>query len=99
MKGSIEASNLRQVRKTCGHCLNPLDFSREVERCIGSQLPQVLEELRIHLFGGDMVSPPVHDAMPYRLGRWELQLLQNIKGSLDCGLMVVEGTAFFPGKA
>jgi hypothetical protein len=45
-----------------------------------------------------MVGTTVHDAMPYRLRRWELQLLQDIKGSLDCGLMVVEGPECFPGK-
>jgi hypothetical protein len=45
-----------------------------------------------------MVGTTVHDAMAYRLGRWELQLLQDVKGSLDCGLMVVEYPEFFPGK-
>ena len=68
MKGGVEAGHLRQVRKPCGHGLNPLDFRREVERRIGNQLPQVREESRIHLFWSAMVGTTVHDAMPTASG-------------------------------
>src|SRR5215472_11287765 len=94
MKCGVETRYLREPWKTCSHCLDTLNGTRQVERSKRDELAKFSQERWIYSFGRRVVRSAVDHPMAGRGGARK----SGIPGRLGYGFggrsMVGEGTTY-----